>query len=241
MKYFDLAGNWLSYAAAVAVIAYVAMLAAITMRKAWTHALKIGFAAEQLRKVAKASVLYALLPAVAVLVGFFTLAPILGIPLSWLRLSIIGNTAYELMAANVALNAAGVALEDGVAGMASAGGSAYVLTMYVMAIGIMGGMVFAPLLSKKIQKGALRLRERDRRWNALRMSVYMATILMVFAVPIMLKASVALFAFTVGALSMAALKLVVKKTGAAWISEFALTFSMLAGVIAPVLLNLLRE
>ncbi|MDR1062223.1 MAG: DUF5058 family protein [Clostridiales bacterium] len=235
MGYFDLASHGLVYAAVIVGIIYVAALAAITMRKSWKRALKIGFTQDQLKRVAKASAVYSLIPAVAVLAGFFTLAPVLGIPLSWWRLSVIGNTAYELMAANVALNAAGVAQEHGVANIAGAGGSAYVLTMYVMAIGIMGGMVFAPLLSKKIQKGAFRLIERDRRWNALRGSVYMATILLVFAAPIVLGLSIALFAFAAGAASMAVLKLVIRKTGAEWLNEFALTLSMLSGVLAPVL------
>jgi hypothetical protein len=241
MKYFDLAGHGLVYAAVIVGIVYVAALAAITMRKSWKRALKIGFTAEQLKKVAKTSAVYTLIPAIAVLAGFFTLAPVLGIPLSWWRLSVIGNTAYELMAANVALNSAGVTQGRGIADIASAGGNAYVLTMYVMAIGIMGGMLFAPLLSKRIQKGTLRLIERDRRWSALRGSVYMATILLVFAVPIILGLSVALLAFAVGAASMAALKFVIRKTGAEWLGDFALTLSMLAGVLAPVLWALARK
>ncbi|MDR1192695.1 MAG: DUF5058 family protein [Peptococcaceae bacterium] len=231
MMYFDLAGHNLTYAAVIVGIVYILGLAALTMRQAWKRALKIGYTKSQLRKVARVAISHTLIPAVAVLAGFFALAPILGIPLSWWRLSIIGNTSYEIMAANVALNTAGLTETAG------AGGDAFILIMYVMAIGIMGGMVIAPLISKGIQKGTFKLRAADRRWGALGGSVYMASILMVFIVPVFFHISVALLTLVTGGVMMAAVKWVTHKFQALWLEDFALVISMLTAMVSSVLWN----
>jgi hypothetical protein len=229
MSYFDLAGHGLTYAAVIVGIVYVTGLAVLTMRRAWRRALKIGYTGKQLRKVVRISISYTLVPSIAVLAGLFALAPILGIPLSWWRLSVVGNTAYEITAANMALRTAGVTEA------ASADGSAFILIMYVMAIGIMGGMVIAPLIAKSIQKGALKLRAADRRWSALGGSVYIASIIMVFIIPFLFSISVALMTLLTSGAVMTALRRAIKKYHLAWLEDFALAASMLIAAATSLL------
>ncbi|MDR1531474.1 MAG: DUF5058 family protein [Clostridiales bacterium] len=223
------AGHGLTYAAVIVGIFYIVGLAVAFMRKSWKRALKIGFTRERLIKLVKITAYYSLVPAIAILAGFFTLAPILGIPLAWWRLSIIGNTAYEIIAANMALVAAGI--ND----ISKATAREFILIIYVMSIGIMGGMVISPVLSKRIQKGAFVERKRDRVWGALSGSVYMKTIYLVFAIPMLLGSHVLRMTLLTSAAAMAALNFAIKRTGAAWLKNFSLTISMLVAMTSSVL------
>ncbi|MDR1299128.1 MAG: DUF5058 family protein, partial [Oscillospiraceae bacterium] len=186
MNYIDASGHWVTYVMAAVGVLYITALTVIFMRKSWRRALKIGFTRQQLMKIVRISIPHTLVPAIAVLVGFFTLAPVLGIPLSWLRLSVVGNTTYEIMAANTALASAGVTDVE------FASGREFILIMYVMALGIMGGLVMAPLMSRRIHRGVFKLRAIDRRWSALSVSTHIMTIAVAFAVPIFFRFSVSL-------------------------------------------------
>jgi hypothetical protein len=231
MKYLDIAGHELTYLAVIIGIFYIIVLTVIIMRKSWKRALVIGYSKEQVWRIVKISASYSLIPAIAILVGFFTLVPILGIPLSWWRLSVIGNTSYEIMAANMAMNTVGVS------DVFNASANEFILIMYVMAIGIMGGMVISLILAKSIQKGTFRLRNIDRRWSALGASSYMVTILIVFIIPICFSFSVSLLTFLTSAAMMIIMKCLIDRFNMAWLTEFALTISMLAAMISSVLWN----
>jgi hypothetical protein len=177
MSYFDAAAHWAVYAVVIAGILYITGLGALFFCKAYSRALKIGFTKERIFKAVKTAAMHSVIPAITVLVGLFTIAPLLGLPLSWWRLSVVGNTAYEIMAADIALGAAGAK------SAAESGASGFVLVMFVMAVGIIGGLLIAPIISKRIQKGALRVKLKDHRWSAYSAGTYMTTIIVVLTIP----------------------------------------------------------
>ncbi|MDR1960957.1 MAG: DUF5058 family protein [Gracilibacteraceae bacterium] len=228
MSYFDSAGHWFVYLLVILGIIYIAGLTAVTLRRAWARALKIGYTGKMLRRVVKIAVTHSLLPAVAVLIGLFALAPILGIPLSWWRLSIIGNTVYEIMAADLAGNVAGTAK------LAGAGARELTLTLYVMTIGIMGGLLLAPVLAERVQKGALKIKDGDRRWRALGSGSYITAILIAFAVPLLFSSLTALLTLLTAAAAAGGLNLLSRRHRAAWLAEFSFAIGMLAGMITSV-------
>jgi hypothetical protein len=229
MSYLELSGHWVTYAAVLAGIAYIVALTAVFLRKAWRRALEIGYSRQQLLRIVKVSVTHAAVPAVAVLVGFLALAPMLGIPLSWWRLSIVGNTTYEIMAAQAALNSIGV-----VSGAEDSSGRGFVLVVYVIAVGIMGAMVMSLFLSRKVHKGVFKSRLTDRRWSALNVNAYMMTIAIVFVVPILFKFTAALLTLLSGAALSFAMKFAVKKLRIRWLDEFSFTIAMLAAMASSV-------
>jgi hypothetical protein len=181
-----------------------------------------------MNKVIGIAVSHSLVPAVAVLIGFFTLAPLLGIPLSWWRLSIIGNTAYEIMAADLAVRVAGAP------GVSGATVKEFVLIIYIMAIGIMGSLVLASVLSKRILQGALQTNTRDRRWSALSGNTYVTTIVIVFAVPLLLSSLTALCTFVTGVAATGGLNLIARRYKCEWLSDFSFALGMLAAMSSSV-------
>jgi hypothetical protein len=190
------------------------------------QARKLGYTKEQLWRITRISASSALVPAITVLVGFLLLAPMLGIPLSWWRLSIVGNTIYEIMAANIALNTTGAAE----LGRNAASSSDFILVMYVMALGIMGGVALAPLLAKRIHRGILKIREKDWKWSSLSGSTYMTTILVVFIVPLLFEFSVAVLTLITAAVLMFVFRWLIERFRVTWLNGFAFTLSTFAAI-----------
>ncbi|MDR1157190.1 MAG: DUF5058 family protein [Oscillospiraceae bacterium] len=229
MSYFTLAGDTLTYLLVAGGVLYIAALTALFLHRSWRRALHIGYTRAQLRRVVKGALSCTLLPAAAVVIGFFSLAPLLGIPLSWWRLSIVGNTVYELMAAQMSLGATGVA------GAAGASAETFVLVMYVMTIGILGGMVCAVLFAPRIQRGTLNLRRHDPHWGALGAGAFVATIFLVMIVPLLLTLSVSLLTLLTSAALSAALRRASRRGRLAWLPEFAPVLCMLAAMASSLL------
>lgn len=101
------ANSFPMYAVAFVVIAVVMLMAAFFLFKAYREGLKIGMEKKKLHKVLTSSVIFSIVPSIGILMGVITLAGSLGIPLPWLRLSVIGALHYETMAADTAAKAAG--------------------------------------------------------------------------------------------------------------------------------------
>jgi hypothetical protein len=208
-------------------ILFILGFALVVLYRALRQARRLGYTKAQLWRVIRLSASCALVPAITVLVGFLLLAPMLGIPLSWWRLSVVGNTAYEIMAANVALNTTGAAE----LGRQAASSSDFILVVYVMALGIMGGLVLAPLLAKRIHRGIIKIREKDWRWSALGSSTYLATILIVFTVPLLFNFSVALLTLVTAAALMFLFRWLIERFSITWLSGFTFTISTFVAIL----------
>jgi len=126
-----------------AAILFVALQSIVFLRKAWKRALEKGYSKEQLKKTAVSSAVFSIAPAVAIGIGIITLAPSLGTPLPWLRLSVIGAIMYELTAAETAASAMGVKLGEVLTA------TQFSTIAWTMTVGIATGLVLVPLLTKR--------------------------------------------------------------------------------------------
>lgn len=126
------------------VVAFVIIQSLFFIKKAWTRAKELGISAETLKSTVTSSALFTIAPAIAILVTVFALQKALGFVLPWIRLSVIGNIAYESTAASSVL---GGDLSQAVADPAQFGAIAFVMT-----IGSSLPLVLLPLLCKKIHK-----------------------------------------------------------------------------------------
>ena len=63
---------------------------------------------EKLKKISITAGVFTIAPAVAIVISVITLAKDLGLPLPWLRLSVVGSLSYETIAATNAENAMGL-------------------------------------------------------------------------------------------------------------------------------------
>jgi hypothetical protein len=97
---------------------------------------------------------------VAIVISVITLSKKLGLPLPWLRLSVVGSMSYETVAANNALSSMLQSLGSPVPLTAQQ----YVNVLLVMTISIMMGIWLVPVIGKKLQGGMSKLGKRDAKW-----------------------------------------------------------------------------
>ncbi len=130
------------------VLAYITILCVIFLVKSYRAGIKIGMDKETLKKTIISSATFTLLPSVSILLGVVALSGTLGVPLSWLRLSVIGALQYELNVAEIAAQSIGLSgfrLEE----MSM---EAFVTIALVMTIGILGGLFYTVFFLKKYLK-----------------------------------------------------------------------------------------
>ena len=128
--------------------------------KAYRHSKALGMDQAKVKKTIISAAVFTIAPAVAIVISVITLSRKLGLPLPWLRLSVVGSMSYETVAANNALSAIGQSL-----GSADALTSQqYVNILLVMTISIMVGIWLVPVIGKKLQKGMASLSNRDAKW-----------------------------------------------------------------------------
>jgi len=111
--------------------------------RSWRRALALGMQKSTLRRVVRTSATFTVVPAISILIGVIALSRKLGLPLPWLRLSVIGAITYETPAAEAAARAVGTTLGD-TATMLTA--PQYTTIAWVMTLGIMAGVLFTPIL-----------------------------------------------------------------------------------------------
>lgn len=141
---FDKEGPFM-YALALLVVGFVIVQSAFFIAKAWKRAKELGISKETLTKTVTSSALFTLAPAIAILATVFILASSLGVVLPWIRLSVVGNLAYETVAAQTALEALGGSISEPVVSATQFSAVAWVMTL-----GIIFGICLVPFCCKKI-------------------------------------------------------------------------------------------
>ena len=136
----------LMYAIAAGVIAFIVIQSLFFIVKAWKHGRSIGISKETLVNTVTSSALFTLAPAISILVTVLALAGALGMVLPWIRLSVIGNLAYETVAAENALSAMGGSLSQEVTDPVQ-----FSTVSWAMCIGSCSPLFILPLVCKKLQ------------------------------------------------------------------------------------------
>lgn len=229
------------YLLALLICLFVLAQSLFFLVRAWRRGKQLGMSAEKLRKAMISSVVLTLPPALAIIIGVVTLSKFLGIPLPWIRLSVIGAITYELPAATATANVLGISVSDTISAAAS-----YASIAWVMTLGILPSIVLPPLLMKKIQSGVLKIKNKDARWgdifmDALFLGMISAFLGMVFSdVRSGPKGMIPVFTLMVSAGLMALCGLLIKKCGMKWLETYAMSVSIVgamafAAVITPLL------
>ena len=222
------------------IIAVVVAQSIWFLVRAWRRALAIGIEKDKLKKIVRSATVFTIAPAISIVIGVILLAQSLGLPLPWLRLSVIGSLSYETVAAQNAMNAMG--LQFGESAITTP--TQFVTILFVMTISILVGTWLAPVIGKRMQSGLLTLEKRDKRWadifqNSLFIGMIAAFLGFVFCdfstvfsgetyglVPICVMATSALVTLLSG--------LLLKVTKQRWIADYALPISLVAAMAAAI-------
>lgn len=148
----DLLNSPLLYLIAGAVVLYVVLISVIFLIKSYKAGIKIGMEKKKLRGVIISSATFTILPSISILLGVIALSGTLGIPLPWLRLSVVGALHYETSVADIAARSYGLSGLN----INEMTPTAFATIALVMTVGIIWGMVtilfFLKVYLSKIQK-----------------------------------------------------------------------------------------
>jgi len=244
------------------LVAVVLAQSVFFLVKALRRSKALGMDQKKIRKTMISAAIFTVAPAVAIVISVMVLSKTLGLPLPWLRLSVVGSMSYETVAATNALNAMGQTL-----GSSDLTAQQFVNVLIVMTISIMLGIWLVPVIGKKLQSGMKSLSNRDAKWadifqNALFIGMIAAFLGFVFCDVARLwdpasrfitekvlengvevKQQVAVSAtsglvpvcvMVVSALVMVICGLLMKLPRMKWLSEYALPISLVIGMAAAI-------
>lgn len=227
------------YSLVAVLIAVVLAQSIFFLVRALKRAKQIGISKETINKTISSSAIFTIAPAISILVGVIALSKSLGVALPWLRLSIIGSITYETVAANNALEAAGLN-----AGTAVTDPSIYMAVVWVMTLGIAAGLVLVPFLTKRIQGGMTKIALKDKKWgeifnNAMFLGMISAFLGYVFCdVTNVFKGDtsglIPVFVMFISAIVMAICGICSKKFNLRWITDYSLPLSLIIGMASAI-------
>ncbi len=220
------------------VILFVLAQSLFFLIRAWRRGKELGITTAKLRKTVLSTAIFTIAPAISFLLGVVTLSKFLGIPLPWIRMSVIGAITYELPAATAAANAFGTSLSELVTDP-----KVYAAIAWVMTLGILPSIILPPILMKKIRGGVVKLQNKDQKWGdifmaSLFLGMISAFLGMVFAnVREGLSGWIPIFVLLVSAALMAVCGILIKKCGWKWLETYAMTVSMLGAMVFAVIIT----
>ncbi len=226
------------YLLAVCVVLFVLVQSIFFLIRAYRRGKQIGMTTETLRKTVVSTAIFTVAPAISILLGVVTLSKFLGIPLPWIRMSVIGAITYELPAATSTANALSISLSEAITDP-----KIYTAIAWVMTLGIMPSIVLPPILMKKIQGGMIRIKNKDTKWGdifmtAMFLGMISAFLGMVFAdVRSGLKGFIPIFVLLVSAAIMGICGILIKKFQMKWLETYALSISMIGAMLFAVLIT----
>jgi len=219
------------------VILFVIAQSVFFLVRSINRANSIGMSKVLIRKTILSTAIFTIAPAVSILLGMITLSKFLGLPLPWIRLSVVGAITYELPAATSTATAMGISLSETIADP-----KIFAAIAWVMTLGILPSTLLIPLFIKRIQKGLLTMKNKDNKWgelfiSAMFMGMISAFLGMVFAnVRVGLSGWLPVFVLMASSLIMAICGLLVKVYKIKWIENYALPISMLGAMAFAVLI-----
>ncbi|MBQ7000521.1 MAG: DUF5058 family protein [Oscillospiraceae bacterium] len=226
------------------LIAVVLAQSVFFLVKALRRSKQIGMDQQKIKKTIKTAAVFTIAPAVSIVISVIALSKSLGIPLPWLRLSVVGSLSYEAIAAENAVSAMGLTLGK----IESLTAQQFVNITLVMTISIMLGIWLVPAIGKKLLNGMSSLENRDKKWadifqNAMFIGMIAAFLGFVFCdfsrlwipgdyaptsglIPVAVMAAAAIVMVVCG--------LLMKKPKFAWLGDYALPISLLLGMASAI-------
>ncbi|MEG1089642.1 MAG: DUF5058 family protein [Bacteroidales bacterium] len=227
MSFKEIANSNLIWGCVIVGIILVALITMYYYFVYYKRALAIGIEKSTLKTVIKSSISFSIVPSLAIVVGIASLAVVIGLPYSWFRLSVLGSVAYELMAANMALQAIGV-------DVATADGYAFGLMAWAMCIAITSTLLFNIFFAKKMHMGTLKIGAGDKKWSALGQSVFMTALFCALLIPMLSGGAVSLLTFATSAAIGITISGLAKALKWPWLSDFVLAISLFGAMVSSV-------
>jgi hypothetical protein len=207
------------------VVVFVLSQSFYFLAKAYKRGKELGISDETMKKDVISSSVFAILPSVSILLGLITLSYSLGLPLPWIRLSVLGAVTYELPAATAALSSLGESITNPISST-----TAFTAVAWVMTLGCIPPLIIVPLFLKKIEGGISKIQQKDNRWGQLLLTAMFLGMISAFLGMGVSGGLLSIVTLISSAGIMILCGVIVKKLNAKWLENFALPLSMLGAM-----------
>ena len=203
----------------------VIIMAILYIRLAYKNAPAAGLTVQQCNKGLRSGILSSIGPSISVFVVVFSMAAIIGGPLTWMRFSIIGAAPVDLAAINLGAETYGAPV-----GSEGYNLSAMATGFWTMSINSCGWLIFVFLFNHKMEKVRSKIGGGDKAWLGLISISAMLGLFGFLSTPYIIAMDAKAIACLGGALSMAGLTLLGRKVS--WLKEYALGIALVMGMTA---------
>ena len=233
------------------VILFVAAFCIFFMVRAYRAGIALGMDQAKLKRTITSSATFTLLPSISILLGVIALSGTLGIPLPWLRLSVIGALHYETSVADIAAKSVGI----GGLNAEKMTAEAFTTIALLMTVGIMWSIVCMLFLGKsyckKLQKATVKQGGGksfgDEAMTAMFIGLITAYIGSYIGQFVQLQEGglvvtgeyLQLITLVFAALAMSVFSYFAEKKNVTWLENFSIAGSMLIGMAAAVIFGMI--
>jgi len=219
-------GVWIT---AAPIVAIALLQVFLYYRQARKSAKIVGLTDDQLKKAFKAGAVTAIGPSIAIFIIMVGLMSVIGAPMAWMRLAVIGAAPTELTAATLGADAAGVEF----------GGEGYDLhvmavSWWTMAINGVGWLFLVGIITHKLEGMREKMGGGDPTWLAILTAAAMIGVFGYLNSRSIMAMGGQLTAALVGGIAMVILLNAAKK--ARWLKEYTLGIAMLLGMTVAAVL-----
>lgn len=226
-----------------AVILFVLAMSIFFFVRAWRAGIAVGIDKTKLRRAVTSSITFTLLPSISILLGVIALSGSLGVPLPWLRLSVIGALHYETSVADIAARAIGLTGLNA----SEMTPTAFTTIALVMSAGIIWGMVLTIFLNKRylgrLQKPKANTGGKKGFGDVAMVSMFIGLVAAYVGSYIGTFTSTGnylpLIVLIASAAAMAVFTYFAEKKNQRWLDNFSVAGSMLFGMAVAVLVGLM--
>ena len=216
--------------------------------KSVLRAKKIKMDPKIVKKTIFSAAVFTIAPAISIVIAVISLSQTLGIPLPWMRLSVVGSLSYEAVAAANSASGMGTTLAE-LTGNITA--SQYLTIAIVMTISIMVGIWLVPVIAKKYLGGLVKFENKDKRWSDILQSSLFIGMISAFvgfvfcdvgllwdsearANGTSMSGLVPVFVMIISALPMCVCGVLINKLKWRWLNDYALSICMIVGMAVAI-------
>lgn len=244
--YLSSVNSGLFYLLVAGILGFITIMCFVFLVKSYRAGKKLGMDPKILKRTITASATFTLLPSISILLGVIALSGTLGVPFSWLRLSVVGALQYELNVAQIAAQSIGLSgLRVDELNM-----GAFVTIALVMTVGIIGGVICCIFFLKKylgkVQKAPKKENNGKPGFGAHATTAMFVGLCAAYigayigqAIPREGSDWMPLFVAGVAALVMAVFEYFIQKKGKNVLENFSLAASMLVAMAAAVAVGMM--
>lgn len=194
-------------------------------KKAYNRCVEFGMDKGMLKGVIRSSLLFSVVPSLAIVIGLFSLSAVFDIPWPWWRLSVIGSVGYELMAGNMAATALGGAQDP----------STFCAIMIAMTLGVIAWIWGPIIFGKKLGSGVKAESGKNPGWSMVLNSTFWTTMMCVFIPLLIFGDPVQAATLFTSAVICMVLGIIAGKMKWRWLNECNLALTLLLGMMSSLI------